>query len=254
MSLIEVKNLVNQYSTWLKDKTALRAVNDHVEITTPFLDRHNDQIQIYVKKHNNGFILTDDGYTINDLETSGCEINTEKRKAILFQTLNGFGVKNLNSELSILTNESRFPQMKHNLIQAILAVNDIFYTASAVVTSLFLEDVQAWMDENEIRYTPKVNFAGKSGFQHNYDFVIPKSHVAPERIIKAMNNPDKPQIQNLIFSWQDTQLIRPENSILYAILNDANTLSNPVIEALANYEVEPFLWSCKDQYISKLNA
>jgi len=254
MNLIELKNLVNQYSTWLNDKTILRILNDHGEITTPFLDRHNDNIQIYVKKTSNGYILTDDGYTINDLETSGCEINTDKRKAILLQTLNGFGVKNLNDELFIKTDEPHFPQMKHNLIQAILAVNDIFYTASTVVTSLFLEDVQAWLDENEIRYTPKVNFAGKSGFQHNYDFVIPKSPRSPERIIKAMNTPDKPQIQNLIFSWQDTQLIRPDSSVLYAILNDVSPLSNPVIEALANYEVEPILWSSKDRYVSKLTA
>jgi len=254
MNITEVQKLVDKYSVWLKDKTALRVVNDHVEITTPFLDRHNDQIQIYIKKQDNRFILSDDGYTISDLETSGCEINTDKRKSILLQTLNGFGVKNYNDELCIKTDETHFPQMKHNLIQAILAVNDIFYTASTVVTSLFMEDVQAWLDENEIRYTPKISFAGKSGFQHNYDFVVPKSSKSPERIIKALNNPDKPQIQNLIFSWQDTQLIRPDNSILYAILNDANTLSNSVIEALANYEVEPIPWSSKEQFVSKLIA
>lgn len=254
MKVNEVQNLVDKYPAWLKDKTVLREVNEHVEITTPFLDRHNDNIQIYIKKQNNAYILSDDGYTISDLETSGCEINSEKRTALLQQTLNGFGVKKFNDELSITTDETHFPQMKHNLIQAILAVSDIFYTASSVVTSLFLEDVQAWLDENGIRYTPKVNFAGKSGFQHSYDFVIPKSPHSPERILKALNNPDKPQIQNLIFSWQDTQLIRPENSILYAILNDANTLSNPVIEALSNYEVDPILWSNKDRYVTKLTA
>ena len=254
MKIDEVKHLVDQYSIWLKDKIALRMVNEYAEITTPFLDRHNDNIQIYIKKSNNGYVLSDDGYTINDLETSGCEISTDKRKAILLQTLNGFGVKNLNNELFIITDEIHFPQKKHNLIQAILAVNDIFYTASSVVTSLFLEDVQAWLEENSIRYTPKINFAGKSGFQHYYDFVIPKSSKSPERILKALNNPDKPQIQNLIFSWQDTQLIRPDGSILYAILNDVNSLSSPVIEALANYEVESILWSSKEQYISNLTS
>lgn len=254
MKLAEVQKMVDQYSFWLKSKIALREVNDHVEITTPFLDRHNDQIQLYVKKHSNGYIISDDGYTINDLESSGCEINTDKRKAFLTQTLNGFGVKNFNDELYVKTDETHFPQMKHNLIQAILAVNDIFYTSTAIVTSLFLEDVQAWLDEHDIRYTPKVSFAGKSGFQHNYDFVIPKSPKAPERIIKAMNNPDKPQIQSLIFSWQDTQRIRPENSVLFAVLNDTSPLSDPVIDALLNYDVEPILWSKKEQKLAKFSA
>lgn len=252
MNLDEAQVLVNKYSTWLKDKTALREVKDHVEITTPFLDRHNDSIQIYVRKQSGGYILTDDGNTISDLETSGCEINTDKRKAILLQTINGFGVKNLNDELIVKTDEYHFPQMKHNLIQAILSVNDIFYTASTVVMSLFLEDVQAWLDEHEIRYTAKINFSGKSGFQHSYDFVIPKSHKAPERIIKAFNNPDKLQIQNLIFSWQDTQLFRPQNSVLYAILNDSNSINSTVLDALANYEVDPILWSRKNQYLTHL--
>jgi hypothetical protein len=46
----EIKILINEYSNWLKDKTALKEIADFVEITTPYLDRHNDYFQIYVKK------------------------------------------------------------------------------------------------------------------------------------------------------------------------------------------------------------
>jgi len=34
------------------------------EITTPFLDNHNDHIQIYIKKSDSRLILTDNGQTI----------------------------------------------------------------------------------------------------------------------------------------------------------------------------------------------
>ena len=44
-----------------------------------------------------------------------------------------------------------------------LAINDLFYLAVPVVASLFYEDVVAWLDLHEIRYTPKVKFTGKSG-------------------------------------------------------------------------------------------
>ena len=47
----------------MKDKTVLRQIKDWVEITTPYLDRHNDYLQIYVKRDNSGFILTADGTT-----------------------------------------------------------------------------------------------------------------------------------------------------------------------------------------------
>ena len=88
----EIQQLTNTYHNWLSEKTILREIRDWVEITTPFLDRHNDHMQIYAKSSNGGFILTDDGYTIDDLEMSGCKLNTPKRLDLLHMTLNGFGV------------------------------------------------------------------------------------------------------------------------------------------------------------------
>jgi len=51
----DIQNLLDKYIFWLKDRTVLREVKDWVEITTPYLDRHNDYLQIYAKKHNGGF-------------------------------------------------------------------------------------------------------------------------------------------------------------------------------------------------------
>lgn len=52
-----------------------------------------------------------------------------------------------------------------------LAVNDLFYLAKPIVESLFFEDVVAWLDANEIRYTPKVKFTGIRGFDRLFNFV-----------------------------------------------------------------------------------
>jgi hypothetical protein len=60
----EVRGLLDQYAQWVRDKSILRVVNDqYVEITTPYLDRHNDYTQIYVRKDDGGFVLTDAGDT-----------------------------------------------------------------------------------------------------------------------------------------------------------------------------------------------
>ncbi len=46
----EIERLLNDYRAWLKDRTTLREVNGAwVEIRTPYLDRHNDALQIYVR-------------------------------------------------------------------------------------------------------------------------------------------------------------------------------------------------------------
>ncbi len=43
----EIEGLLNSYRAWLKEKTTLREANgEWVEITTPYLDRHNDALQI----------------------------------------------------------------------------------------------------------------------------------------------------------------------------------------------------------------
>jgi hypothetical protein len=63
MILEQGRGLVESYLKWLRDRTALREAGDWLEVTTPFLDRHNDYIQIFVQKNGDCYQLTDDGYT-----------------------------------------------------------------------------------------------------------------------------------------------------------------------------------------------
>src|SRR5512145_279363 len=104
----EIKKLLEEYRAWLKDSTKLREVEETVEITTPYLDRHNDHIQIYAQRNNGGYILTDDSYTIQDLRLSGCSLDTEKRQDLLRATLNGFGVELAGESLIVKTSKDRF--------------------------------------------------------------------------------------------------------------------------------------------------
>jgi len=253
----EIDRLLNDYRAWLKDKTSLREVNDEwVEITTPYLDRHNDALQIYARAENGSYLLTDDSYTIHDLEASGCSLTTEKRQELLKMTLNGFGIRMNNEALEVHASPETFPARKHNLIQAILAVNDLFYLAQPVVESLFFEDVIAWLDVSDIRYTPKVKFTGTSGFDHLFDFVIPKSAgKQPERIIQAINRPTRDTAEAFIYKWSDTREGRPPDSTAYAVLNDVEqSISGGVLDAFHNYQIRPVPWSHRAQVLSELAA
>jgi len=251
----EIKKLLDDYMAWLKDKTMLRQIENWVEITTPYLDRHNDYIQIYAKKENNGFLLTDDGYTIVDLEQSGCKLQSPKRQDLLKMTLNGFGVQLQNNMLEVHASNDNFALRKHNLVQAMLAVNDMFYLAVPMVASLFYEDVVAWLDLHEVRYTPKVKFTGKTGYDHLFDFVIPKSRLQPERILQSINRPNRDTAQAVAFSWIDTKEVRPPDSKAYAILNDSeHSISPAVVDALRSYDVNPIPWSVREDVREELAA
>lgn len=250
----EIERLLDQYLAWLRDKTSLRRVGDQwVEITTPYLDRHNDYIQIYAKKKDGGFLLTDDGYTIGDLQSSGCKLESPNRQNLLKMTLNGFGVQVRDGALEVHASPDNFALRKHNLVQAILAVNDMFYLAVPRVASLFYEEVVAWLDLHEIRYIPRVKFTGKTGFDHLFDFVIPKSRRQPERILQAINRPRRDTAQAVAFAWIDTKEVRPPDSKAYAMLNDSDPpVSQAVIEALINYDVRPVLWSRREEVREEL--
>jgi Domain of unknown function DUF1828. len=67
MLAAEATRLVDDYLRWLRDNLRTEEINGAVVIATPFLDRHSDEIEIYLEKSNAGFRLSDDGYTIRDL-------------------------------------------------------------------------------------------------------------------------------------------------------------------------------------------
>ena len=251
----DIQNLLDAYHAWLKDKTVLRQVEQWVEITTPYLDRHNDYVQIYAKRANGGFILTDDGYTIDDLEQTGCKLETRKRQDLLRMTLNGFGVQMEDKALQVHASPDNFALRKHNLVQAMLAVNDMFYLAVPMVASLFYEDVVAWLDVHDVRYTPKVKFTGKTGYDHLFDFVIPKSRKQPERIIQTSNRPSRDTAQAVVLSGIDTKEVRSPDSRAYALLNDSEQAVSPaVVDALRSYDVTPVPWSQREGVREELAA
>ena len=170
-------------------------------------------------------------------------------------TLAGFGVKLNDNALEVNATSDSFPLKKHNLIQAMLAVNDLFYLTRPLVESLFFEDVVAWLDHEEVRYTPKVKFNGTSGYDHLFDFIIPKSRNEPERIIQTVNRPNRDMAETLIYKWSDTREVRSTEAQAYAILNDTGqAIPGGVVEALNTYSIIPVRWSERERIAPRLAA
>src|SRR4051794_4419831 len=99
--MTSISELIEKYQAWLKDRTILRDLDGWTQITTPYLDRHNDYVQIYARREGDSYLLTDDGHTLVDLAMSGCTIDTAHRKRLLALTLAGFGVELAGDELIV---------------------------------------------------------------------------------------------------------------------------------------------------------
>lgn len=106
-----------------------------------------------------------------------------------------------------------------------------------------------------MRYTPRLKFSGKSGYDHYFDFVVPASRKQPERLIRAVSKPTRDLAESLAFSWIDTKEVRAPDSKLYGFLND--TEKSPalsVVDALKSYNIVPVLWSERKSVIDELVA
>ena len=255
MNQHECDQLVEEYITWLRQGLEVEPVNGACELTTPFLDRHNDHLQIYAQRVGDQIVLSDDGYILSDLEASGLEFTTPKRKEILRTILNGLGVQEDSGRLVIEASERTLGQRTHSLLQAMISVNDMFVMAQPRVASIFWEDVQSFFELSDVRFSPRVKLAGRSGFDHAIDFLIPASRAQPERIVQAINSPSRNTIGSYLFTLSDTRGARSDASRAYAFLNDGDrSVPGDVVEALAAYDVVAAPWSRRGEFVEELAA
>lgn len=247
-------NFTNEYLKWLKENMVEQELeNGMIEITTPFLDKNNDYTQIYVEKEGqNNLIISDYGYIINELIMLGIDIKLPKRKDIIQTILNRFGVRLINDTITIECALDDYPKAKHSLLQAMLAVDDLFYLSRPNVMSLFNEEIESFFKVNDIYYMSNVSFIGIAGYTHNYEFALQRSRTNPERLIKVANNLNKSMTESILFSWSDTRAVREKDSVLYTFINDNNRVQEKYINALEKYDVVPIVWSKRNEYLDKL--
>ena len=253
--MLTTTELKEKYIKWINEEINVRKINEYVEITSPFLDRFNDYLQVYAKLNDdNEIILTDDAYIINNLKMSGIDINSNKRKQILEKVLKKYNVKLENDALVISSGIDDFPQKIIFLMQAMLNIDDMFMLSQNKVASIFIDDVTNFLETKEIFYSKNVNFVGKSGFVYSYEYLIQRTKNKPERLCKVINTPNKQNFQNTIFMWSDTKETRDENSKLIVFLNDGNRVDPNIIEGFKNYNVDTIPWSERERYLELLTA
>lgn len=249
--------LVESYINWIRETTSAELLDeDVIELTTPFVDRHNDHLQIYAEqKDADVFLLTDDGYIIAELKSSGVERRGRRRAVLLEQLLSGYGVTLKESELQVLATREDLGARLHNLVQAMLSVDDMFMLSNTTVGDIFMEDVTKFFDTHRVRYTARAKFAGKSGLDHLVDFVIPRSHDAPERIVQVVNSPRRDRIENMLFAINDIRETRAPDTAYYALLNDTKrAIPGEVRSAFREYSVEARPWSQREEIVDSLAA
>lgn len=243
-------NFKNNYINWLKNNIEEYKIKDNIyRITFPFTDSHNTETEVYIiKESDDEFTITDDGYTFGELEFSGFDFNTPRRKELIESLINNYGIILSDSnELLVKATSQTLAFKKHLLIQCMIKISDMCILSPSNIKTLFNEDVETFFDTHDVRYMKDLSFTGKSTLQSNYDFGIGRTKKAPERIIKLINNLDSQQVKSVIFSWEDVQYVRPKDTKLITIINDKNKkISNTHLTALNEYGINTIMWSDRE--------
>ena len=113
---------------WLKKNTTLKKYGGWTEMNFPLLDRHNDHIQILVKKQKNGFSLSDNGMTESDFSFDKL---SKQRKDAIDIVLKDFALQRTDSDIKAYVSSKNFELGKHNFLRGLQAINGILSITSA---------------------------------------------------------------------------------------------------------------------------
>lgn len=249
---MNIQQMINDYAEWLKNEIKVARTGEYYELTTPYLDRFNDYLQIYVKQEDDGSIkLTDYGYIIENLMTSGIPMREgSKRRLMMEQIIKTFSLS-LDGDKIVTTADARnFPQKKHMMVQAMLAIDDMFEVSGENVKNFFIEDIETFFNAHEIYYSKDFSLIGKTGSLYKYEFHFQKTKTQPERFCKAINKVNESKRNLTIFNWIDTKEKRGDEGKLFVLMNDENEVSESDIDAFKTYDILPIKFSQRDKYLS----
>lgn len=254
-----IDELRTLYDQWTKQRLVLEKCDDFIEITTPFVDMHHDYIQLFfTTEKNNSFTISDDGHTISELEMLGIDTSaTQKRKTFFHNTLTIFGV-NFNKDTSELfvnfSSLEDYPKRMHNLLQCILRISDMLLTARNTVVSIFTEEILGFFEDEDVPFLENPSFVGRTGNNFTFDFAIARSKKRKEKLIKAVNTPNKDNYSLPLLSFIDVKDSKP-NAEFIVLANDTNIeIADKFRTPFEKYDIQVLEWSKRKEWISSLKS
>jgi hypothetical protein len=275
----QCKSLVDRYLGWMRQEVSAEPRGEGCEITTPFLDRHRDQLQIYMISRNGQIVLTDDGYTVSELMTAGIELDNGVVRQTAEALIRGTRVRFQGNELTTEATPDTIGERVQSFLQAMLALNTLSHISASrsatagtefdephflplversslpVSPEVFQSGMERYLAQSGIKHQRGEALRGRSGLSYSVDFVIPQTQQRPLRYIKLVPKPSKIALRPVLLMVLDTQESRPPHSRFYVFLNDTRQkVSGQLLEPLQSYGVAAIRWTEREEYVQELAA
>jgi len=246
-------DFAKDYANWLTSRLTTTIHRGISEISTPFLDVHNDGLRVYVEAASGRYLLHDNGLTLETLSLQGVEIgSSQRRRELIDGTLHMYGLTIEDDRIQTLANDTNLPQRVHFLLCAMKRIADLWLTARTASSTDFFERVCTFLDEKDVLYSTNVVIPGKT-VEHPIDILIPLPK-RRERLIKLIGTPNVNTAKVVSFSWIEIEEVRPSAERV-VLVNDISTsddsmakrISDQTEAILSGYSTAYFRWSQRDE-------
>ena len=119
---------------WLENNEKYTSLSSNlIQIDTPFLDPSHDYITIYVESSEHEMTLTDDGWTLDYLETHGLTFKKDAKETKMLELiLKRFNLIKEDGSIQLKTQAAKLPVDKQRYLQGLLQINDLLFLKECV--------------------------------------------------------------------------------------------------------------------------
>lgn len=250
-------NIQKEYLNFIKENTKFIQHNEKniTEIVTPYVNSYGEGIYFNVNYDGNKYTITDNGFTLWNLELEGIKLTVKGNRKELLKSLLNFNGFSLNNKKEIIKTVDKVDlgQSIHDMTQLLLNIYDFSMLSPQMVQNQFLEDVKNYFMSDEKKYTvfPNLSITGKSKINHRFHYLFMSD--GKSKLTRVHNNIDKQQVDSILAGWLDTIEFRKKEygnkEELYIVVSDEgyNKINDKNLTALKEYDIEVLNFSDKKQ-------
>lgn len=266
VEMLNANEIADNYFGWVKSNYNFSELQNsgNIEIQTPFVDAYGDGVSFVVKLENDQLIVTDEGYTIWNLEVMGHNItrkNTHRRRILgsLLKSENA-QISDAN-ELKINVKKNNIGQAVHDMTQLVIKINDMTMLSTSNVKNIFYDEALEYFNKNNEIYKklPSFQITGKSQLSHKIDFgFFTKDEV---KLVKLHNTLTRSSVESAIVTLVDTAEYRLDNyqetQKICLLVNGVDKTKSTIVnhmDSLAEYNIELIDFKDKKEVELKLSV
>lgn len=254
----ELQLITTQWTNWVSKQTEFKRIsNNTIQVLTSFTDAFDDGIVFnIISKDDKTYSVTDNGYTIWNLETNGINVSKKgsNRNRILnsivapykFSITNNKAIEKNNLSLSDL------PQAITDFVQVLINVSDIAFMNRINTAGIFTDDAHSYFSSRKEEYNYFTNSLtlGRTNQQYRFDYnFIPKQQEF--KLTKMYNTLSKNTMESIIGIYSDTidYILNNfgENSSMNILVNGVTAKEKDYISGLQSHNINVIDFQNKEE-------